>query len=66
MTVLQAIDFLECVPMLSAATLAVYNNVRKIFPKFIEDTPKYKDVERIKKYLEESEEVFSFKEVNVR
>jgi histidine ammonia-lyase len=66
MTVLQAIDFLECVPMLSAATLAVYNNVRKIFPKFIGDTPKYKDLERIKKYLEESEEVFSFKEVSVR
>ncbi len=63
MTVLQAIDFLECVPMLSAATLAVYNNVRKIFPKFIGDSPKYKDLESIKKYLEESEEVFSFKEV---
>lgn len=63
MTVLQAIDFLECVPMLSAVTLAVYNNVRKIFPKFIGDTPKYKDIERIKKYLEKSEEVFSFKEV---
>ncbi len=63
MTVLQAIDYLGCVPLLSTATLGVYNSVRNIFPKFIGDTPKYKDLERIKRYLEESEEVFSFKEV---
>ena len=63
MTVVQAIDYLSCVSKLSTTTLGVYNNVRKIFPKFIEDTPKYKDLERIRKYLEESEEVFSFKDV---
>ena len=63
MTVLQAIDYLDCVPRLSGSTRAVYNAVRKIFPKFIEDTPKYKDLERIKRYFEESEEVFSFKSI---
>jgi histidine ammonia-lyase len=62
MTVLQAIDYLECVPRLSKATLGVYKSVREIFPKFIADTPKYKDLERITKYLEQSEEMFSFKE----
>ncbi|MEO5998549.1 MAG: hypothetical protein ABIN89_17460, partial [Chitinophagaceae bacterium] len=63
MTVLQAIDYLGCVPRLSGSTRAVYQAVRKIFPKFIGDTPKYKDLERIKRYLEESEEVFSFKSI---
>jgi histidine ammonia-lyase len=63
MTLLQAIDYLDCVPRLSQSTLAVYNNIRKIFPTFIEDTPKYKDLERIRIYLEESEEVFSFKNI---
>lgn len=64
MTVLQAIDYLECVPKLSTTTLKVYNNVREIFPTFIEDSPKYKDLEKIKRYLEESAEVFSFKEIS--
>jgi len=62
MTVLQAIDYMGCVPRLSTATLAVYNNIREIFPKFITDTPKYKDLARISNYLEVSEEVFSFKD----
>ncbi|MES2774213.1 MAG: aromatic amino acid ammonia-lyase [Bacteroidota bacterium] len=61
MTVLQAIDYLECVPRLSSETLSVYTEIRKIFPKFIEDQPKYKDLERIKKYFEKSDPVISFK-----
>lgn len=54
MTVLQAIDYLQCQDKLAPATAEVYNAVREIFPKFIEDTPKYKDMERIKQYLETS------------
>ena len=61
MTILQAIDYLECVPKLSSETLNVYTEIRKIFPKFIEDTPKYKDLEKIKKYFEKSDPVVSFK-----
>jgi histidine ammonia-lyase len=61
MTVLQAIDYLECVPRLSTKTQAVYNQIRKIFPKFIEDSPKYKDLEKIKKHFEKSDPVISFK-----
>ena len=61
MTILQAIDYLGCVPKLSAETLHVYTEIRKIFPKFIEDAPKYKDLEKIKKYFEKSDPVVSFK-----
>ena len=61
MTVLQAIDYLGCVPRLSTETLHVYTEVRKIFPMFIEDLPKYKDLERIKTYFEQLDPVISFK-----
>ena len=61
MTILQAIDYLECVPKLSTETLHVYTEIRKIFPKFIEDAPKYKDLENIRQYFEQSDPVVSFK-----
>ena len=32
MTVLQAIDYLECVPRLSSKTKSIYTEIRKIFP----------------------------------
>ena len=35
MTVLQAIDYLGCVPRLSTQTLKVYKTIREIFPKFV-------------------------------
>jgi histidine ammonia-lyase len=52
MTILQAIDYLACQSKLAPHTLALYNAVRAIFPKFVEDTPKYKDMERVKNFLE--------------
>lgn len=61
MTVLQAIDYLKCVPRLSSETLRIYTEIRKIFPTFIEDKPKYKDLEKIRKYFEKSDPVISFK-----
>ena len=61
MTVLQAIDYLDCVPRLSPNTRAVYSVIRKIFPKFIEDQPKYKNLETMKSYFEKSEPVISVK-----
>ena len=51
MTLLQAVDYLECQQKLAPKTLALYNEVRAILPKFIEDSPKYKDMERIKVFL---------------
>ena len=61
MTILQAIDYLECLPRLSSETLNIYTAIRKIFPKFIGDQPKYKDLEKIRKYFEKSDPVISFK-----
>ena len=57
--VLQAVDFLKCTPRLSSYTLQVYNEVRKIFPMFIEDKPMYKELKQVKIYLETAENVFS-------
>ncbi len=61
MTILQAIDYLECQDRLSPHTLALYNEVRKIFPKFVEDQPKYKEMEKVRIYLETTEPVIAFK-----
>ena len=60
MTVLQAIDHLDCVAKLSPKTKSIYSEVRKIFPRFIEDKPKYKDLENVKSYFEQADPVISF------
>ncbi|MCW3117369.1 MAG: aromatic amino acid lyase, partial [Chitinophagaceae bacterium] len=51
-TIMQAIDYLECVPRLSPNTQAIYKEVRNIFPKFIEEQPRYKEMEKVKNYFE--------------
>ena len=61
MTILQAIDYLGCVDKLSAVTRQVYEQVRKIFPKFIEDEPKYKEMEKVKSFFENADPFISFK-----
>lgn len=66
MTVLQAIDHMKCTDRLSAETQHIYSEVRKLFPVFIEDKPKYKDLERIKSHFEKSDPVISFKLGKVR
>ena len=55
MTVLQAVDYLECSSRMSSETTKVYSTIRNIFPKFIEDEPKYKDMLNVKNYFEKSE-----------
>jgi histidine ammonia-lyase len=60
MTVLQAIDYLECADKLSSKTQALYTQIRQIFPLFVEDKPKYEDLRRIKSHLEESDPVICF------
>jgi histidine ammonia-lyase len=52
MSIVQAIDFAGCQSRLAPLTLSVYNGVREIFPKFVEDRPKYKDQQKIKDFLE--------------
>jgi histidine ammonia-lyase len=55
MTLLQAVDYLKCDHLMSSKTKAVYTTIRKIFPKFVEDAPKYKDLEKVKNYFEKSD-----------
>ena len=55
MAMLQAIDFLECREKLSEVSRSLYDEARELFPKFIEDLPKYKDVSNMKEFLERSD-----------
>jgi histidine ammonia-lyase len=61
MSVLQAIDYIDCVEKLSPVTKEVYIQIRKIFPKFIEDHPKYKEMEKVKHFFEDSDPFVTFK-----
>ncbi|MHA4810355.1 HAL/PAL/TAL family ammonia-lyase [Flavitalea flava] len=63
MTLLQAIDYLDCVVRLAPHTRSLYKSARKLFPKFIEDSPKYKDLERIKNFLEGTDPAILCKEL---
>jgi histidine ammonia-lyase len=54
-TILQAIDYLKCQEKLSPATHRVYSSIRKIFPKFIEDSPRYEEQEMVKNWLLQNE-----------
>jgi histidine ammonia-lyase len=62
MTIVQAIDYLNCQERLSPITQSVYADIRSIFPMFKEDLPKYKELQKIRVYLEESEMPASFNE----
>jgi histidine ammonia-lyase len=57
MSILQAIDYLNCENKLSSATRSVYQSLRKIFPKFVEDKAKYNDLKSIKKFLQTADTV---------
>ncbi|HEY8733561.1 MAG TPA: aromatic amino acid lyase, partial [Puia sp.] len=51
MTILQAIDYLKCSDKLSPATSRIYHSIRQIFPKFIDDSPRYEEQEKVKNWL---------------
>lgn len=59
MSVLQAIDHLNCSNRLSSETNKVYSEIRNIFPKFIDDQPKYKDLLNVKNYFENTDSIHS-------
>jgi histidine ammonia-lyase len=61
MSILQAIDHLGCHEKLAPHTLALYTAARNIFPKFIEDAPKYKDLEKISLFLQNTDPKVSSK-----
>lgn len=51
MTLLQGIDFLECQDKMASKTKTVYDTLRQIFPKFVEDAPLYKSLATVRDYL---------------
>lgn len=55
MAIAQAVDCLQIQDKLSSRTRAIYDEVRAIIPVFIEDTPKYKEIEAMVAYLKGGE-----------
>ena len=51
MGIVQAVDCLEIAGRLSPRSQQVYKEIRAFFPVFREDTPKYKEIERMMVYL---------------
>lgn len=51
MALVQAIDCLKIQDSLSKNTRQIYDEIRSFFPVFIEDTPKYKEIEQMNDYL---------------
>lgn len=51
MAILQAIDCLQVTEKISPKSRKIYHEIRNIFPTFVEDKPKYKDISRIVDYL---------------
>jgi histidine ammonia-lyase len=52
LTILQSIDYSKCVKKLSPSTRQVYESAREIYPVFVEDKTHYKDLQKLKEYLE--------------
>ena len=55
MGLLQAVDYLGIETQLAPITQRVYNDLRKIVPKFVEDSVKYPAVQAMKDYLWETQ-----------
>jgi len=51
LTIIQAVDYLKIKNKLGKQSQLIYNELRKLVPVFIEDTPKYKEIELIKQHL---------------
>jgi len=50
-SLLQAIDYLEYADKLSPKTYAAYTHLRKIVPLFREDSPKFNEIRRVRKFI---------------
>jgi histidine ammonia-lyase len=66
MTILQAVDYLNCSSRLASSTRSLYERARRIFPKFIEDTPKHNDLEKVRDFLETTDPEITFKALAVQ
>lgn len=52
LAIIQAVDYLKYQDKLSSPSKDIYHKLRKIVPVFIEDTPKYEELKKIKTFLE--------------
>ncbi len=52
--ILQAVDYLSIGNELSSKTKNVYNTLRKIVPKFVDDSSKYKEIERTISFIKDN------------
>lgn len=48
---IQAIDYLKIQDRLSSSTAAVFQQIRDLVPLFVEDTPKYEEIARVRDFL---------------
>ncbi len=51
MTLLQAIDYAKCQDLMAPFTRNIYEQIREVFPVFVEDSTKYKELATVKNYL---------------
>jgi len=55
MAIVQAVDYLKIQDKLSTKGKEIYDKIRAFFPVFVEDTPFYEDIEKMKEFLKEYE-----------
>jgi len=53
LTIIQAIDYLKIESKLSKKSFSFYTELRKLVPVFVDDSPLYKDIQKIKQYLQQ-------------
>lgn len=51
MAIVQAVDCLKAADKLSPKSQKIYHEIRSFFPTFVDDNPRYKDINRIVEYL---------------
>lgn len=55
MALAQAVDYLKIETKMSAKSRKIYQEIRKCVPVFVEDTPKYKEIEKLIEHLKTQE-----------
>ncbi|MDR1055417.1 MAG: aromatic amino acid ammonia-lyase [Prevotellaceae bacterium] len=53
--IVQAVDYLKIQSLLSPKSLRIYDEVREIFPVFVDDNPMYKNIAKLVDYLKTRE-----------
>jgi histidine ammonia-lyase len=51
LSIVQAIDYLQITDKLASPTKKVYDQLREIVPVFVDDSPKYRELNMIKEFL---------------